>query len=51
MSFGFSVGDFIAVAKLIKDISSTIQGASASYQALDLELYSLRRVLDEIEKI
>jgi hypothetical protein len=37
MSFGFSVGDFIAVGKLINDISSCLQdagGAKAEYQEL-----------------
>ncbi|KAH7140946.1 hypothetical protein EDB81DRAFT_67951 [Dactylonectria macrodidyma] len=51
MSFGFSAGDFLAVGKQIKDISSHIRHASASYQALDVELHSLKRALDEIEHI
>ncbi|KAF7557648.1 hypothetical protein G7Z17_g519 [Cylindrodendrum hubeiense] len=51
MSFGFSVGDFFAVGKLINDISSSIRHASASYQALDIELHTLKRALDEIEHL
>ncbi|GJN70802.1 hypothetical protein VFPFJ_08686 [Purpureocillium lilacinum] len=52
MSLGFSVGDFVAVAKLIKEISGCIRhGTTASYQALDLELHTLKRALDEIERL
>lgn len=44
MSFGFSVGDFIGVGKLIIQISSALRestGASAEYQSLLLRLDSL----------
>ncbi|UNI20620.1 hypothetical protein JDV02_006690 [Purpureocillium takamizusanense] len=52
MSLGFSVGDFLAVSKLIKDISDCIRhGSTTSYQALDVELHSLKRALDEIERL
>ena len=48
MSFGFSVGDFIAVGKLIIQISSALHesaGASAEYQSLLLRLDSLMETL------
>ena len=48
MSFGFSVGDFIAVGKLIIQISSALSestGASAEYQSLLLRLDSLTETL------
>ena len=48
MSFGFSVGDFIAVGKLIIQISSALRestGASVEYQSLLLRLDSLTETL------
>ena len=48
MSFGFSVGDFIAVGKLIFQISSALRestGSSAEYQSLLLRLDSLTETL------
>ncbi|KAF2835247.1 hypothetical protein M501DRAFT_942486 [Patellaria atrata CBS 101060] len=52
MSFGFSVGDFIAVGKLIADITSSLQGSSvAEYRELILELHGLQRALREIEHL
>lgn len=52
MSFGFSVGDFIATAVLIKDIISALNASSTSeYRELMLELYGLQRALDEIEHL
>ncbi|PVH98837.1 hypothetical protein DM02DRAFT_680954 [Periconia macrospinosa] len=54
MSFGFSVGDFIAVGKLIKDISSCLQdagGAKADYQELLRELESLQNALQHLDKL
>lgn len=52
MSFGFSVGDFIAAANLIKDIISALNTSSTSeYRELKLELYGLQRALDEIEHL
>jgi hypothetical protein len=52
MSFGFSVGDFIAVAKLIKHITSIVgHGPSEQYQSLSLELHALQRALHAIEHI
>ena len=48
MSFGFSVGDFIAVGKLIIQISSALHesaGATTEYQSLLLRLDSLMETL------
>ena len=52
MSFGFSVGDFVAAGTLIKDIITALQTSSTSdYQELLLELHGLQRALYEIEHI
>lgn len=52
MSFGVSVGDFIAAGILVKDIVSALQRSSASeHQELLLELNGLQRALDEIEHL
>jgi hypothetical protein len=52
MSFGFSVGDFLATAELVKSIVSSLRNASASsYQELVLELHGLQRALHEIEHL
>jgi len=52
MSFGFSVGDFIAAASLIRNITSALNGAAASeYRELELELHGLQRALHEIEHL
>lgn len=52
MSFGFSVGDFIAAGVLIKNIVIALQTSSTSeYQELLLELHGLQRALDEIEHL
>ena len=54
MSFGFSVGDFIAVGKLIKDINDCLQsagGAKSQYQEIIRELYILSKALDHIEHL
>lgn len=52
MSFGFSVGDFIAAGVLIKNIVSALQTSSTSeHQELLLELTGLQRALDEIEHL
>ena len=52
MSFGFSVGDFIAAGILIKDIVSALQISSTTeHQELLLELYGLQRALNEIEHL
>ena len=52
MSFGFSVGDFITVGKLIQDIVSSLRASSISeYHELILELHGLQRALNEIEHL
>lgn len=50
MSFGFSVGDFLAVANLIRGIVSSLRtDSTASYNALIVDLEALQRALQEIE--
>ena len=52
MSFGVSVGDFIAAGVLIKNIVSALQNSSTSeHQELLLELDGLRRALYEVEHL
>lgn len=52
MSFGFSVGDFIAAGILIKDIVSALQASSTTdHQELLLEFHGLQRALNEIEHL
>ena len=43
MSFGFSVGDFIAVGELAVKIADTLRGTRAEYQELvrELEKYAV----------
>jgi len=54
MSFGFSVGDFIAAGTLIKDIVTCLKdsgGAVSQYQELMRELDGLQHALDKIERL
>lgn len=54
MSFGLAVGDFIAVGKLIKEISSCLQdagGAKAEYQELLREMECLQQALQHLDKL
>ncbi len=52
MSFGFSIGDFITVGKLVQDIVSSLRASSKSeYRELILELHGLQRALHEIEHL
>ena len=52
MSFGFSVGDFIATAVLIKKIVSVLHASSSSeYKELQDELFGLQQALDAIENL
>ncbi|KAL9620375.1 MAG: hypothetical protein Q9160_005075 [Pyrenula sp. 1 TL-2023] len=54
MSFGFSVGDFIAVGKLVADIISCLRAANGSrseYQELARELENLARLLNHIDHL
>ena len=54
MSFGFGISDFIAVAKLIKDVGSCldqIKHAASDYQELCRELENLKRALNHVDKL
>lgn len=51
MSFGFSVGDFIATCILIKNITSALHTSTSEHQELLLELDGLQRALNEIEHL
>jgi hypothetical protein len=54
MSFGFSVGDFLAVGRLAQDIISCLQdagGAKSDYQELIRELECLQRAVQHLDKL
>jgi hypothetical protein len=52
MSFGFAVGDFVAVGKLIRDIVSVLRTAArAEYDELILELHGLQHTLNHVERL
>ena len=52
MAFGFSVGDFVTVGKLVADIITSLRSASlAEYRELICELHGLQRALHEIEHL
>ena len=52
MSFGISVGDFLAVARLINDIASSLRTSSVSeFRELATELDNTQRALYEIEHL
>ena len=52
MSFGISVGDFIAATKLISDIVSSLRASSTSaYRELIIELHNLDQALNAIEHL
>lgn len=52
MSFGFSVGDFVAAASLITEIVSALRTSSTSaYRELVVELHNLERALDAIDHL
>lgn len=52
MSFGFSIGDFLATGKLIKDIVSCLRNSSVLvFRELESELDGLQRALHEIEHL
>lgn len=52
--FGFSLGDFIAGLKLVKDLVEALNdsvGAKPSYQRLIAELVNLERALTEVRSL
>ena len=52
MSFGFSVGDFIAVGALIERVITSLRHSSIDeYRELLLELHGLQRALSEVEHL
>lgn len=54
MSFGFSIGDFLAAAGLIAQVVTALHeagGSSSQYRRLILELYSLGRSLEEVDRL
>lgn len=52
MSFGFSVGDFLAAGRLIKDVIIILRtSARSEHQELILELHGLQRALHQIEHL
>jgi hypothetical protein len=52
MSFGFSVGDFLAAGTAIRNIIGALKGeATFEYRELELELHGLQRALSEIEHL
>lgn len=51
MSFGFSLGDFIIVGKLISDIILSLRGAEQEYQELLCELSSLQTALHHVDNL
>ena len=54
MSFGFSVGDVIAVGQLINDVIKCLRepdGAKSEYQELTRELETLQKALDHLDSI
>ncbi|KAK4234844.1 hypothetical protein C8A03DRAFT_37338 [Achaetomium macrosporum] len=54
MSFGFSVGDFLATIELVHDLAvalSDSRGSRAKFRGLVQELYSLERAMIEIKNL
>jgi len=54
MSFGFSVGDFVAIGKLVADITSALQstgGAKSEYQELIREFQALEAALRHLDRL
>jgi hypothetical protein len=53
-AFGFSVGDFVAGIKLVKDLIDSLDeaaGAGPAYRRLAAELRSLERALTEVKNL
>lgn len=51
MSFGFSIGDFIAVRNTIAQITVCLKGAGSEYQELIRELEALEKALQHIDRL
>lgn len=54
MSFGFSVGDFLAAGTLIADITNSLReagGSKSEHQELLRELESLNHALKHLDKL
>ena len=54
MSFGFAVGDFLAVIELVHDLAVALSGSHGSgskFKGLIQELYSIERVMVEIKSL
>ncbi|PMD53239.1 uncharacterized protein K444DRAFT_541923 [Hyaloscypha bicolor E] len=54
MSFGFSVGDFLAAGELIFKVSCALHeagGSAQQYRQVDLQLNSLKFALNEVDKL
>ncbi|KAF8242661.1 hypothetical protein K440DRAFT_590625 [Wilcoxina mikolae CBS 423.85] len=54
MSFGFSVGDFLAVGRLVSKVIGALNSStdsSENYQELISELYSFQRALLEVKQV
>ena len=54
MSFGFSVGDFLAAAGLIERVVTALQdsgGSGFQYQRLTLQLHTLSKALQEVDRL
>jgi hypothetical protein len=49
MSFGFSIGDFVAVGQLTWTVYRSCKGAPGEFQELSRELSSLHTILHELE--
>jgi hypothetical protein len=49
MSFGYSVGDFIAIGQLIWSVYKACKGAPGEFQELSRELSTLYTILHELE--
>ena len=53
-AFGFAVGDFISTIALIAKVSRALQttgGAASDYQQVRIELDSLQRILQHLERL
>lgn len=51
MSFGFSVGDFIAVGTLAFKVHKACRGSSESFRNISMKVASLHIVLKEVAEL